>query len=117
MQENLEILEPEDVVSLNNVDEEDISDLLDTLEVSYLSKVDDFVDSLVTSLNICDSAKQSLKEGLSCRVMTTRKNGWVNGKIKLSLQFTPDEPVSLKEKQKSFVSFDSSLDEIRNTVV
>ena len=117
MQENFEILQAEDVVSLNDANKEDISDLLDTLEIAYLFKVDDFVNSLVNPLNIYDSAKLSLREGLSCRVMTTRKNGWVEGKIKLSLQFTPDEISTLKEGQKLPVSFDSPLDEIRNSSI
>lgn len=31
--------------------------------------------------------------GVLCRVMTTDKNGWQKGRLKITVEFIPDEPV------------------------
>ena len=121
MQENFEFLQSDDVVEIKELEDKSVKDLINAMGISYLFKVGNFIESLADPKNL-------LKEGISCRVMTTRKNGWVNGKIKLSLQFTPDEDIDTdmstsSEKQsdivekndcESVVYLESSLDEIRN---
>lgn len=32
-----------------------------------------------------------ITDGIECQVMTPTSNGWVNGKVRLSLEFIPDE--------------------------
>jgi hypothetical protein len=105
MQENSDFLQSDDVIALTNREAEDVQDLLQSLHMSYVFKVRDFIDSLIQPLNIYDSAKTFLQDGVSCSVMTTRKNGWVKGTVKVTLQFIPEQEL------------DSPLDEIRNNVL
>jgi len=119
MQENFEILQSEDVVAFNYDDSQKIAitAILQAINASYLFGVDDFIDSLINPLQMRnDEAKIILKEGISCRVMTTRKNGWVQGKVKLGLHFVADESDHSDNDQESPVRFESPLDEIRNTI-
>ncbi len=119
MQENFEILQSEDVVAFNYDDSQKvaITAILQAINASYLFGVDDFIDSLINPLQMRnDEAKIILKQGISCRVMTTRKNGWVQGKVKLGLHFVADEIDCPNNDQESLVHFESPLDEIRNAV-
>jgi hypothetical protein len=119
MQENFEILQSEDVVAFNYDDSQKIAitAILQAINASYLFGVDDFIDSLINPLQMRnDEAKIILKQGISCRVMTTRKNGWVQGKVKLGLHFVADEIDNSNNEQESPVRFESPLDEIRNAV-
>lgn len=123
MQEGFEILSLEDVVALNNNDKQQkvaISRLLSMINTPYLFGVSDFLDSLILSYMDNDEAKKILKEGISCRVMTTRQKGWVSGKVKLGLHFIPDESQQENEDNQVFSSSNSKpnspLDEIRNNI-
>ncbi len=119
MQKKFEILQAEDVVALNYDDSQKIAitAILQATNASYLFGVDDFIDSLIDPLQMRNNeAKTILKEGILCRVMTTRQQGWVEGKVKLGLHFIADEIDDSKSEQQSSVHFENPLDEIRNTV-
>jgi len=116
MQEESEILELDDVVSFNERHEANITDILNTLGIAYLFKTDDLIYSLGKKLNLYDESISSLKDGIPCRVMTTRQKGWVSGKVRLGLHFIPDE-VDAKNKDSQILnSSDSPLDNIRNNI-
>jgi hypothetical protein len=51
--------------------------------------------------------------GIPCQMMTPRRQGWMKGKVKLSLKFIPDEVNKTENSQVTFSS-ESPLDEIRN---
>ncbi len=120
MQEKFEILDLEDVVSLNhdeNNQKSAITAILKAINISYLFGVDDFLDCLINPLQIRnDESYKILKEGISCRVMTTRQKGWVQGKVKLGLHFVGDEVANENEEPQSLIRYNNPLDEIRNTV-
>ncbi len=110
MSDNFEIIHPDDVIAFDQLQEADIAELvaeiLEALETPYLFRLDDFVSSLVDQISVSEEARAILKEGIICRVMTPRRQGWVKGKLKLGLQFIPDEN-----------KISNPLDEIRNTSI
>ncbi|NMF58068.1 KGK domain-containing protein [Pseudanabaena yagii] len=111
MIDNIEILHSEDVVELRDSSNQPINDLLNVIEIAYLFKVEDFIESLVEPLNIDEEAKIALREGIACRVMTTRQKGWIKGKVKLGLHFIPEiDDLPTAESK-------NPLDEIRNTSI
>lgn len=123
MQERFEILSLEDVVALNNNDKQQkvaIASLLSKINTSYLFGVNDFLDSLILSYMDNDEATKILKEGISCRVMTTRGKGWASGKVKIGLHFIADEIPKENEDNQILSSSNSKpnspLDEIRNNI-
>lgn len=71
----------------------------------------DFQESISRMIGLSSEVMDSFKEGIPCRVMTTRKKGWQLGKIrlKLEIQFVPDNI-----SDTSIEHFDSPLDEIRS---
>ena len=114
MQEEFEILSLEDVVALNNNDNQQkiaITALLSTINASYLCGVNDFLDDIILSCIQEDEVNKILKDGISCRVMTTRQKGWVSGKVKLGLHFIADDNNSSEIVNIS----NNPLDDIRNT--
>ncbi|MFZ4556007.1 MAG: KGK domain-containing protein [Pseudanabaena sp.] len=123
MQEEFEILSLEDVVALNNNDKQQkvaIAALLSTINASYLFGVNDFLDDIILSYIKNDEVNKILKDGISCRVMTTRQKGWVSGKVKLGLHFVADEIQKEREDNQILLSSNSNLnsplDEIRNNI-
>jgi hypothetical protein len=115
MPEKFELVQVDDVLSLEEEQDEEterlIEDILNTLEISALFRSDNFIDSLIEKTNFLDDAKPMVAEGIPCRMMTPRKQGWIKGKVKLSLQFIPDE----NDDSEISVPFDNPLDEIRKT--
>jgi hypothetical protein len=113
MEENFEVLQGEDVVEINESGEKDVQDLLNAMDITYLFKVENLMESLADPKNL-------LKDGLACRVMTTRQKGWISGKVKLGLHFIADEVADKNEESQSLIKYDNPLDdpldEIRNTV-
>ncbi|NMF58067.1 KGK domain-containing protein [Pseudanabaena yagii] len=71
------------------------------------------MDGISRVIGLSSEAIGLLKEGISCRVMTTQQTGWRFGKIrlKIELQFIPDE----SSTEETVENFDSPLDEIRKT--
>jgi hypothetical protein len=110
MQENFEILQSDDVVEINEADDKAIEDLINAMDISYLFKVGNLIESL-------SDPKRLLKDGLSCRVMTTRQKGWVSGKVQLGLHFIPDETPKENKDNQILLSSNNLLDEIRNTSI
>jgi hypothetical protein len=110
MQENFEILQSDDVVEINEAEDKAIDDLINAMDISYLFKVGNLIESL-------SDPKHLLKDGVSCRVMTTRQKGWVSGKVKLGLHFIPDETQKENKDDQILLSSNNLLDEIRNTSI
>jgi hypothetical protein len=116
MLEDFDFIEREDVIAFDQIQDKDakiVTEMLDALKIQYLSRPDDLIGCLVAQLRINDKPKSILKEGVPCRIITPRKQGWIKGKIKLSLQFIPDENDDLQISIPT--SFENPLDEIRNT--
>ncbi len=113
MQEDFELLQSDDVVEINESGDKAIEDLINAMDISYLFKVGNLIESL-------SDPKRLLKEGISCRVMTTRQKGWVSGKVKLGLHFIADETQRENEDNQILHSSNNNsnslLDEIRNNV-
>jgi hypothetical protein len=117
MQDEIKTLQSEDIVAFDKIEGEEADfarRILNALKMPYLSRSDNFIRRLIDQLNLNDSAKKILEDGLTCHIITPRKQGAINGKIKLSLQFIPDE--NDDPQSPSPVSFDNPLDEIRNTI-
>ncbi len=116
MSNKVEILNSDDVICFTEEDDKynsPIYQIKQRFNIARLFEFGEFIDSISKVIGISTEAMELLAEGIRCRVMTTRQNGWRMGKIrlKIELQFIPDE---LKTEQ-SINSFDSPLDEIRKT--
>ena len=123
MPDKCEILDADDVIEFCETREyfqDFVIEIVETLEISCLFRENDFTDSLIELMNLSDEAKDLLREGISCRtIMTTRKMGWTKGRLKLALQFIPDEVENFQDQdeQKSSINSENPLDEIRNSIV
>lgn len=114
MTNEIEILNLDDVICL--IDDDPNSP---TENIKYRIKTpkffdsDDLINGLLKLMNFSTDVIESFREGIPCRVMTTRKTGWQLGKIrlKIELQFIPDE----SSTEETVENFDSPLDEIRKT--
>jgi hypothetical protein len=113
MQEDFELLQSNDVVEIKESENKAIEDLINAMDISYLFKVGNLIESLADPKNL-------LKEGIPCRVMTTRQKGWLSGKVKLGLHFIADEIQKEKDDNQNSISSNSKsnslLDEIRNNI-
>ena len=88
MQDEIKTLQSEDIVAFDKIEGEDaefVRQILNALKMPYLSRSDNFIGRLINQLNINDMAKKTLADGLICHIITPRKQGFINGKIKLSL--------------------------------
>lgn len=117
MIEKSEIVQLDDVISFEEEQDKEterlIEDVLSTLEISALCRSDSFIDAVIEKINFLDDAKPMVTDGIPYRMMTPRKQGWINGKVKLSLEFIPDK----NDDVQSSNSFDNPLDAIRNTSI
>lgn len=117
MTEKSEIVQSDDVISFEEEQDKEterlIDDVLNTLEIPALFRSDSFIDAVIEKINFLDDAKPMVMEGIPCRMMTPRKQGWINGKVKLSLEFIPDKDDEMPTSN----SFGNPLDEIRNTSI
>jgi len=114
MAEKVEVLDLEDVVCLTEEDDgysSLVSAIKRRFEISRLFEFGEFIDGISKVISLSTEAMELLTEGIQCRVMTTRQQGWRFGKIrlKIELQFIPDEPLTAQ----NIDHFDSPLDEIR----
>ena len=119
MPDKCEILDSDDVIEFDKTGgnlQVFMIEITEALEISCLFRENDFTSSLMKLMNISDGARHILKEGISCRTMTTRKTGWARGKFKFALQFIPDEVENFQSEQESSIDFVSPLDEIRNSI-
>ncbi len=114
MQDEIGIIQPEDIVAFDKIEGEEADlarQILSHLKMPHLSRSDNLIKLLIGQLNLNDRAKKIVEDGLVCHIVTTRKQGFISGKVKLSLQFIPDED----DDPQISVSFDNPLDEIRKT--
>ena len=114
MDEKVEILNSDDVVSFTEEDDgynSRVYDIQQRFKISRLFEFGEFIDGISKLISLSTEAMELLTEGIQCRVMTTRQQGWRFGKIrlKIELQFIPDEPFT----EQNTDNFDSPLDEIR----
>ena len=88
-----------------------VYDIQQRFSIARLFEFGEFIDGISKVINLSTEAMELLTEGIQCRVMTTRQQGWRIGKIrlKIELQFIPDEPLT----EQNTNNFDSPLDEIR----
>ena len=113
MSNKVENLNPDDVVFLIDDDAfgSPVHNIEQRFQISRLFEFGEFIDGISKVINLSTEAMELLTEGIQCRVMTTRQQGWRFGKIrlKIELQFIPDEPLT----EQNIDHFDSPLDEIR----
>jgi hypothetical protein len=113
MNEKIEILNSDDVVCVTEDDEygSHVYNIEQRFQISRLFEFGEFIDGISKVISLSTEAMELLTEGIQCRVMTTRQQGWRFGKIrlKIELQFIPDEPLT----EQNTDNFDSPLDEIR----
>jgi hypothetical protein len=88
-----------------------IYDIKQQFSIGRLFEFGEFVDGISRLIGLSPESMEILTQGMPCRVMTTRQQGWRWGKIrlKIELQFIPDEPTT----DNSSKSHDNPLDEIR----
>lgn len=115
MNNKAENLSPDDVVCLTEDDGygSPIYNIEQRFGIARLFEFGEFLDGISRLIGLSTESIELLKEGISCRVMTTKRTGWRLGKIrlKIELQFIPDELPT----EEIVNSFDSPLDEIRRT--
>lgn len=114
MNEKIEILNSDDVVCFTEEDDgynSPVYDIQQRFKIARLFEFGEFIDGISKVISLSNEAMELLTEGIQCRVMTTRQQGWRFGKIrlKIELQFIPDEPLTAQ----NIDHFDSPLDEIR----
>jgi hypothetical protein len=109
-----ENLNSDDVVCFSEEDDgynSPVYDIQQRFKIARLFEFGEFIDGISKVISLSTEAMELLTEGIQCRVMTTRQQGWRFGKIrlKIELQFIPDEPLT----EQNIDHFDSPLDEIR----
>ncbi|MBD2326425.1 KGK domain-containing protein [Alkalinema sp. FACHB-956] len=68
-----------------------------------------------TAMHVSD-AEQILSAGIQCKFLEPGKSKWMSGKVRLVLEFQPDEPEEPVEAVPDSESETSPLDEIRQTI-
>ena len=120
MENKFEVLNSSDVICFTETP--DITDKLHYIRnrfgISNIFEFAEFINGLDRLINLSAEQRELLEVGIPCRVMTTRQKGWQLGKIrlKLELQFVPDNLENLQSEQESSIDFVSPLDEIRNSI-
>jgi hypothetical protein len=113
MSNKAEILQSDDVVCFTEDDKygSPVYNIEQRFDIARLFEFGEFIDGISKVISLSTEAMELLTEGIQCRVMTTRQQGWRIGKIrlKIELQFIPDEPLT----EQNTNNFDSPLDEIR----
>lgn len=75
-------------------------DTFSKLEIAKTFKVRDLITAIKEYIGAEGTVEANLyTQGLSCEVLRFSSQGWIKGKVRLALEFCPDEP-------------DSPLDEI-----
>ncbi|MEA5515852.1 KGK domain-containing protein [Nodularia sp. UHCC 0506] len=68
-------------------------DIFNNLDVSGTFKVHDLISAIKQYLGAEGTTEESLySQGLDCEVLKFSAEGWKKGKVRLSLEFCPDEP-------------------------
>ncbi|WP_414544187.1 KGK domain-containing protein [Nostoc sp. CCY0012] len=68
-------------------------DTFNNLKVAGTFKVHDLIAAIKEYLGATGTTEENLYEqGLNCEVLKFSSEGWTKGKVRLSLEFCPDEP-------------------------
>jgi hypothetical protein len=102
---NLEKLAPDDVVSLTTIPFEKGS----TVKVTQI--LEEYYSDIYNKFNQYKAT--ILREGIECEILRVNEGKWRKGKIKLILEFEPDEIEIKTEVERSS---DSLLDDIRQEI-
>ncbi|MDX2257247.1 MAG: KGK domain-containing protein [Pseudanabaenaceae cyanobacterium bins.39] len=116
MDQKLESLNSDDVVCFTDEDDgynTPIYNIKQRFSIGRLFEFSEFVEAISRMVGLSSESMEILTQGIPCRVMTTRQQGWRWGKIrlKIELQFIPDETI---EDNIGKIS-DNPLDEIRRS--
>jgi KGK domain len=74
------------------------------------------LSDIVSQVYHDSQATKLFVEGLQCEVMHPQSNGWIKGKVRISLEFTPNEDEGKSVFQSLQTIVQSPLDELRNTL-
>jgi len=85
MDKKTEVLQLEEVLTL--LDEKD----LQTLELARTAKASEFLRSILKQMAADGKEKLLLTDGVECEVLKIGGTGWLKGKVKMRLEFYPDE--------------------------
>ncbi len=89
------------------------------VEANLRSYIGNLRQSTKTPNNIPESAEDWLRSGVACEIMSPSEKGWHKGKlrIKISLEFCPDEITPENEpKNSNHLTEESLLDDIRKSI-
>ncbi|WP_414578941.1 KGK domain-containing protein [Anabaena sp. CCY 9402-a] len=93
MTDGFEILNHDEVVTIE-------PDTFNKLDIAKTFKVRDLITAIKEYIGAEETSEANLyTQGLNCEVLKFTAQGWIKGKVRLALEFCPDEP-------------DSPLDEI-----
>lgn len=113
MNNKVENLNSDDVVCFTDDDgyKTPIYNIKKQFTIGRLFEFGEFMNAISRLIGLSNESMEILTQGMPCRVMTTRQQGWRWGKIrlKIELQFIPDE----SNTDNSSKSYDNPLDEIR----
>ena len=82
-------------------------------------KVSEFTEEMMERINsyMTDEQANWFSEGVKCEVLKLDGKGWQKGKVRLALEFCPDEPeVEETPENKGIVEPESPLDDLRQMV-
>lgn len=85
MDKKTEVLQPEEVLTL--LDEKE----LQTLESAKTAKASEFLRAILKQLAADGKEKLLLTDGVECEVLKIGGTEWLKGKVKMRLEFYPDE--------------------------
>ncbi|MBD2243228.1 KGK domain-containing protein [Nostoc sp. FACHB-888] len=99
------ILYDDDVVSMDK-------------EISFTGNTTSTCGELIESLKDLafgenTSHRNETEDGITCKVLLVKGGGWQKGRLRLRLDFLPDEP-EVPQQRPSVVSVESPLDDLRS---
>jgi len=119
LESGIDSLSPDDVIKLkiSSENKEVIDDIITMLDTSNIFEVGSFLQKLCgTGNDFTEEATKFLLSEIPCSLLSPRYLGWRFGKVKLSLQFIPDEPEVTSLPPAAAPEVLSPLDEIRKQV-
>jgi hypothetical protein len=101
MGDGFERLNHDEVVSIE-------SDTLNKLDIAKTFKVRDLITAIKEYIGADGTPEANLyTQGINCEVLKFTAQGWKKGKVRLALEFCPDEPESpLEEISDKLAHFD-----------
>lgn len=111
-QDDFELLKCDEVLSAESLELSQYLDLPPTLKVAEL------VEAIAQQL-LSQEEAHLFSKGMTCEVLKFGERNWQKGKIRVSLEFCPDEAKLLDLSEKSNETIpqpESPLDDIRRTI-